>query len=281
VILTNKHNLPQALVNALQNDSHRGAEYTASGMNKPVRMHWLTRRYEATRDVSDMIWMLFGTAVHSVIERAEHADQLIEQYLSIEVAGHKVSGIADVYDNGIIQDWKTTSVWNYMYLNEQKIFEYESQLNAYAEMYRQAGFGVNGLQIVQLFRDWQAGKAKYEKDYPQSQVAVIDLRLWSSVETLDYLSRRISGYELFRHMPDDGLPLCTAEERWVKPAKWAVMKKGRKSAIKLYDEQSHAEMHATGLGAGHYTEERPGEQWKRCEYCDAMEHCNQYRDGLL
>ena len=276
--VTNKKGLPQALVDAVQR-SHRGEAYTASSLTKTARQYWLTRRHEITRDVSDLIWQIFGTAVHSILEKADNENRLTEEYLSKDFNGKKLSGICDVYDNGIIQDWKTTSVWAYIFMDDAKMADYESQLNTYAYLYRSHGFPVNELQIVMLFRDWQASKAKYDSEYPQSQVEVVPVKLWSESKQLGYIVGSISYYESFRDVPDNDLPFCTPEQRWAKPGKWAVMKKGRKSAIKLHSDEIEAHEHADNLGTGHYVEERPGEQWKRCEYCDAREFCNQYKEG--
>ena len=282
-MITNKLGLPDALVAAVESHNHKGGDYSASGLRKPARMYWLEKRHngELERDVSEMIWAIFGTAVHAVIEKAERPDQLAEEYLSTTIMGRKVSGIADMYDHGVIQDWKTTSVWSYIYLDDEKIKDYESQLNTYAYLYRQAGFEVTGLQIVQLFRDWQKSKAKYDKQYPQVPAAKININLWTEEEQRRYLEERVWYYESHRDTEDFLLPECTEKERWAKPSSWALMKKGRKTAVKLHATEEEAIDDAETRGAGYYVEERKGELWKRCEYCNARDFCNQYntREG--
>jgi hypothetical protein len=79
----------------------------------------------------------------------------------------------------------------------------------------------------------------------------------------------------FKDVPDDELPLCTKSYRWAKPSKWALMKIGRKSAVKLYDIEDEAKNEAYNLGSNHYVEERKADEWKRCEYCSAWKFCNQ------
>jgi hypothetical protein len=281
MIITNNQGLPRALVEAVKRDTHKGADYSASALTKSPRALWLERRHgdEITKDASEMVWALFGTAVHAVLERADNEHRLTEEYLTAEIAGKTLSGTCDLYDDGIISDWKTTSVWSYIYLDRARMDEYESQLNAYAYLFRKYGFAVDGLQIVMLFRDWQASKAKYDPSYPQSQVKVVPVELWDEMRQVNYLIKRITMYEGWSETPDDELPLCSADYRWAKTGKWAVMKEGRKSAIKLYDAEAEA-LNASASDSKLYVQERPGEQWKRCEYCNGRDFCNQYKEGL-
>jgi len=124
-------------------------------------------------------------------------------------------------------------------------------------------------------RDWQASKAKYDKSYPQSQVAVHNIKVWKDDEVEKFLIETIDQFEAAKELPDDELPLCTDQDRWARPGKWALMKEGRKSAIKLYDEKPDIE-----LEKNQYLEERPGEYFKRCEYCSAIQFCNQFKEGI-
>ena len=78
-----------------------------------------------------MIWSIFGSAVHNVLEKGADENNLVEQRFFSEVDGWTVSGAVDlqvVDKDGIhIQDYKTTSVWAVM--NDKP--EWEQQLNIY------------------------------------------------------------------------------------------------------------------------------------------------------
>jgi len=279
--ITNKLGLPQALVDAVS-IRQPSDSYSASMLTKSPRQVNLERRHhhEMERDVSDMIWSLFGTAVHKVIEQADPEQALTEEYLTHELSnGAKVTGMADLYEAGKVSDWKTVSVWSYVYFDDAKRFEYESQLNTYALLFELHGFSVRELEIVMLFRDWQKSKAKYNADYPQQQVYPLPLRMWSAEHTERYLLDRTDLFDGYKNVPDDDLPFCTDAERWAKPGKVAVMKRGRKSALRVLDTTEQAEAWMAENG-GEYIEQRPGELWKRCEYCDASAFCNQYQEGL-
>ena len=275
--ITNNQNLPQTLVNAINNHEHKsGADISASQLLTSPRAFWLAKRHNAEieQDVSSMIWALFGTAVHGIAEMGESKNSLAEEYFSkVQVGDFSVSGTADLYEDGIIYDWKTVSVWSLIFLDDAKLAEYVSQLNAYAYFYRKAGMEVKGLKIVMIMRDWQKSKSTFDVNYPASQVKVLNIPLFSQEQTEQYLKTRINYLMSFKDVPDNELPLCSKAYRWAKPSKWALMKKGRKSAIKLFDNEEEASNALTD--SNQYVEERKADEWKRCEYCSARAFCNQ------
>jgi len=93
MIITNNQGLPRALVEAVKRDTHKGADYSASALTKSPRALWLERRHgdEITKDASEMVWALFGSAVHAVLERADNEHRLTEEYLTAEIAGKTLS----------------------------------------------------------------------------------------------------------------------------------------------------------------------------------------------
>ena len=273
--ITNKLNLPDEIVSAVSTREPSGS-YSASMLTKTPRMVWLNRRHysEMSEDVTERIWSLFGTAVHAVLAESESEQSINEQYLShIFEDGNKISGMADVYKNGKISDWKVKSVWSVVYFDDESRFELESQLNTYAFLFSKAGFSVEALEAVFILRDWQQSKDIYDQNYPQSQVVVIPIQVWGEEETEEYIRLKIANFEKYKEVPDNELPECTPKERWAKPPKWALMKKGRKRAVKLFDEKPAGE-----LEPDHFWEERKGEMFKRCEYCSARDFCNQYQE---
>jgi len=70
-ILTNKHNLPQTLVDAVKYDTHRNAgtiSCTELIDSPKIRILKKSNTYET--DVSEQIYALMGTALHHILERA-------------------------------------------------------------------------------------------------------------------------------------------------------------------------------------------------------------------
>lgn len=278
--ITNNSNLPKTLVRAITNHEHKSNSLiTVSQLLKSPRAFWLAVRHadELEQDVQNMIWALLGTASHTVAEMGEGKNTLTEEYFSnIQVGDFSISGTADLYEDGIVYDYKTVSVWTLMFLDDEKIAEFASQLNTYAYAFRKAGVNVKGLKIILIMRDWQASKAQFDANYPQSQIKMLDIPLFSEEETERYLKERVTYLMSFKDVPDNELPLCSLKYRWAKPSKWALMKDGRKSAIKLFDNQDDAESAMSSMADNKcYVEERKADEWKRCEYCSANKFCSQ------
>lgn len=277
--LTNVYNLPSPLVNALKNDRyHQPGHISVTGLIQPPRIRQLMIRHAdmVSEDVSDRIWMLLGNAVHEVLDRAEVDDGFQEERLSVLVNGWRVTGKADLWESpGILSDYKITSVW--AYVNGVKP-EWEAQLNCYAEMYRDAGFTVDKLQIVCIFRDWSKNRAKSGDNYPPCPAAVMPVNQWREWNIEQYLRQRIELHQKAEDLPDLELPYCTAEERWEKPTMYAVKKKGRKSAVRVLESEESAQKMVND-GKGEFVETRPGES-TRCEhYCPVNFVCNQYQEA--
>lgn len=286
--ITNELNLPQPFVDAVSRDyQYKPKRYSATSLLKGVREAILQRRHadEIESDVADMVWMIFGTAVHGVLEDAQETDtQLKENKLEVVMPnGYTLSGIFDLYDDstGTVTDYKTASVWKVVY---DEWDDYRRQLLIYTWMLRQLGFDAHTGEIVALLKDHSKSKAKHEAGYPPHPVII---KRWEFTEMeLDeiggWLEDRFRMIEEAEGMADDTLPLCTAEERWAKPTKWAVIKKGNKRASKLFDLEEDAEKHAEILterdGKPYLVEKRQGVDGKCSEYCSAREFCSYWRD---
>lgn len=280
--ITNKYGLPEPLVSAVQLQDtlykegyDRPADISVTTLLKPPQMVMLERNHadDLEEDASDRIWALMGQIIHGVLEsHADASDDLIEHRMYADVAGWTISGQLDRYDaaTATLQDYKMTSVWEHV--NGIKP-EREAQLNILAWMLEQEGRKVDRIQIVAIYRDWSVSKARNGGSYPQSQVAVHDVNLWTAEEQRVYIENRVA-----EHQNAEGAR-CSSEDRWAKPTVWAVMKDGRKSAVKLHDSADQAQDHAANLGGKHYVVERPGED-TRCEnYCSVAQWCPQRNSG--
>lgn len=276
--LTNRLNLPSALVRAIQNDPYtRGdSDFSATGLLKPARMCELERRHagELVEDAADRIWSLVGQIGHTILERCSDAD-LTEKRLFAEIAYPPdaarpvriISGQLDVEHQCKILDWKFTSAWS---VKDGAKEEWEQQTNIGRWLCSKNGIDVTEIEIVAILRDWSKLEARRDWKYPQFQVAVFKIPLWPLEQTEQFITERVHAME----MAKVELPECTAHERWAKPEKWAVMKKGRVRAIKLHDNEEKARIQAEDEKG--YVEHRPGED-VRCEaYCRAAQFCEQF-----
>lgn len=279
---TNNYNLPQSIFDAISNDQYDGpgsadlSTISVTTLISPPKIRMLRNRHseDLTEDISENIWRLLGTSVHSVLERATGEDRIIEERLEINVNGKRVSGKTDVYEANekALQDYKVTSAWSIVYNPEGKK-EWEEQLNCLAYLFRQAGFPVSSIRIVAILRDWSKTNAQKDQNYPQIPIVVIQMPLWLETEQLSYIKARIMAHSEVENEADDTIPECTPEERWATETTYAVFAKTNKTATRVLPTMEEATALASTLKDGR-VEVRHGED-KRCkDYCSVKNFCH-------
>jgi hypothetical protein len=233
---------------------------------------------ELEQDVSDMVWAIFGTAIHAVLEHGKNDNHIVEERLHAVVDGWSISGAIDlqvVEDDGIIvSDYKTTSAWAVM--NEK--IEWEQQLNIYAwlvETVKQKP--VKGLNIVAIIRDWS--RKDMRENYPVAPLQEININLWSYEERTQFISDRIAHHAaaLFAVEINDDLPECTPEQMWEKQPAWAVKKVGGVRAKNVCYSEGDAQDKLNAAGKGYFIEFRPGERTRCQNFCQVKNFCNQWK----
>lgn len=279
--LTNKLNLPAPFVDACRRERrYDDRTFSVTELLKGETEVLLSRRHseEIEQDVSDMVWLIFGTAVHGILESGAETDTQIKEnrvYMDLP-EGYRVTGQFDLYDDltGTVTDYKTASVWKVIYDEWE---DYRKQLLCYCLLLRSMGFDARRGEIVALLKDHSKSKAKRETGYPPYPVYIKryeftddDFRACAQ----ELVSKVVAIHDL-QGVPDEDLPPCAPEERWHKPGKHAVMKKGRKKAVKLYDDEAEAGVHALEIGG--YVEHRPGTDGKCDDYCAVHEWCPYWR----
>lgn len=280
--LTNKYNLPQPIVDAIQSHEYIGGGSDTISVttliDSPLIAHLKkVHADDIEEDVSDRIYALMGSAIHGILERAD-TTAITEKRLTITVDGVKISGQLDrlalISDkggvSGCLQDYKICSIWEYLYgLKKDR----ENQLNVYAYLLKQHGYRVGKLQIVQIFRDWMKTKAINDSGYPQNQVAVVNVPLWTEEKQLAYIRACIEAHK--------NVTECTPEEKWQSETTYAVMKEGRKSALRVLPNYDDAQLwmmnNVKEKIDKHSIVKRPGTA-KRCTmYCQVNKFCPYYK----
>lgn len=260
--ITNIHNVPEAIVKAVgESRTPKPNRYSATDLTAPAFQRRLKEQYgsQITQDVSEMIYMLMGTAFHLLAEKNATEGILSEYRVEMKYKDVTLAGVIDCYDTvkKEIIDYKTMSVNSMMHKAEPKD-EWVKQLNVYRMMLESEGKEVKKMTIIGMARDWSSAKTKFDKEYPKSGFAQFDIPK-IDVEAMidDYL------YKYNNMIP------CTMEERWAIPDKWAVIKKGVKRAIKIHGTKEEAEKHAKNGGPDYKIEIRPGS----CNRCDSYCNC--------
>lgn len=280
--ISNKFNLPETIVNVLSRPTYTkgGANLSATEILNSPRIVQLKRLHDAEleQDVSDMVWAIFGTAIHAVLEHGKNDNHIVEERLHAVVDGWSISGAIDlqvVEDDGIIvSDYKTTSAWAVM--NEK--IEWEQQLNIYAwlvETVKQKP--VKALNIVAIIRDWS--RKDMRENYPVAPLQEINISLWSYEDRTRFISERIAQHAaaLFAVETNDDLPECTPEQMWEKPMMWAVKKVGGVRAKNVCYTEEEANEKLELAGKNHFIEVRPGERTRCANYCSVKDFCGQWK----
>ncbi len=299
--LTNKYNLPKAMLHALSHDRYDGGhgDVSCTTLIAPAQQFQLKKVHgdEVTEDASDLIWSLIGQAVHYVIENAVRDMKLkgewsekdrTEERFYHEVGGKVVSAQIDLLESGELMDFKITSVWSIKDAVKNGKSDWDAQLNIQRYLMVNNGIIVDHLYVIAIARDWNKSGNMRDNDYPP-RVVKLKIPMWKMQKTEDYIAARINALFSEHVVP------CTPDECWESPTQYALMKKGRTRAVRLLDSTDDLQAYATDKGLttifssdresvdnplikGHYIEIRPGER-KRCQnYCDVAPFCSQWED---
>ena len=281
-MLTNELGLPQPFVDAATSD-HKYAprRYSVTDLLGGTCEAVLKRRHEGEQeeDVSDRVWAILGSAVHKVLEQAEPRPHHFREWLmKVDIPdGYELSGITDLYDAdaGTVTDWKTCSVWKAQFGDYS---DWQRQTLLYCWMLRQQGIPAHRGEVVAIMRDHSMRKARFEPDYPKHPVLLVG---WEFAdEDMEaagwYVDDWFAEVREQEALPDEKLVPCSDEQVWHKPDTWAVMRDGRKRAIRVFEDEEEAVGLLNRLkeqDKGHHIEFRKGEDTRCMSYCPVARWC--------
>ena len=282
--ITNKLGLPDMLQRAAEKEyTYRDKRYSITSLLDPDRVLMLKRRYNdiIEQDISECIWMLFGSVTHYALETGIECkeNEYVEEHLEYTFDnGYTLSGIVDhVYD--FVDDYKTTSVWTVIYGSNNEHWKKQLQMGAYLH-YKKHGNWISKGRIIAILKDWNKKDAKSKMDYPDYPVHVIEFDLGTPDEIEKWILDRFETIRILEKLSDFELPMCSMEERFNKGNKYAVKKKANKTATKVHDTLEAARKHLINLEMkypGVYEiEERKGEDTKCLNYCSCNKQCPYY-----
>jgi len=293
---TNASNLPKAIERAVSNDPYdsSGSDISTTRLIAPPRIRVLEMRNWdlLEEDVSDRIFSLLGQSVHHVIERAKTRKELSEKRLFYKdekiTNGWTLSGAFDLLNReGHLTDFKVTSAWQVVHALKEGKPDWENQLNVLDFLCRKnpnelinykTKIKVKRLSVMAILRDWSLFQTMRSDNYPRKQVAMIPIRRWTEDEQDNYVRERIKIHQNAEKVSK--LPLCTATERWRKEDQFAVMKSGRKSALRLLDTRQLALDYLKSQnmveGTGCSIVERKGEDVRCQHYCKVNQFCDYF-----
>lgn len=286
MLITNYYNLPQAYVDAVK-ETHPiiDKQYSVTGLLNSIRELLLKRRHynEIEQDISDMVWLLFGSAVHKIIEDADktgYAEYKLEQKITDD---YKLTGICDLYNESefAVEDHKTASVFKVI---NQDFGDWKKQGLAYAWMFRKLGKLVTKLRFHALLKDWSGAEKRKAmlagKFYPEHPIWTWKYSITEDdmIYIENYIKEKFKAIIEAEKLPDDELPLCSMEERWNSGDKYRVIKQGSKKALKITSDRLEALTLANENGA--IIEVIKGEDRKCKDYCLVCKFCNYWKENV-
>lgn len=281
--ITNKLQLPIGLVKAVSTERHNEVGcISATTLIQGIKQILLTQRHweELQDDVSDRIWAVFGTAVHSLLENEGEYD-FTEIEMKADIAGITLTGRIDNYNmqDGIVCDYKTSSVYK---VKSKDFDDWYLQGMIYAWLLKRNNLPVNKCKFIAMLKDFSKNEALRSSEYPQKPVFIYEFDVSKEkLESIEqYIMDKINTYIRWEFCKDDDIPECSAHERWEKKPIFAVKKQGRKTAIRLFDTEDSANLMVSELGKNHYVEFRQGESVRCQSYCVCSEFCNYYKQMI-
>jgi len=248
---------------------------------------------------SETMNALQGQMGHLLFNRVE-TDTETEIHLEVEFEGTRILGIADYYDPHLqtLGDAKFKQVNAVTAGNIRGYDDLAKQLNIYCWMARKMGYDVRHLQGDIYINGWTVYKAYGDSAYPKAPYLKLSIPIWEDAFTANYVRKRLrvhdtAGIRLLQLIrsgeitrPESDLqkaldaamleiPICTDEERFMQPMKYAVMKKDQKKASRVLDTSPEAIrwLHDQKDAAKMYITQRKGGYMNCLHYCQTRAWC--------
>ncbi len=286
---------------------------SATDLNKSTRELVLREQLRAANldvveDVLDRYNSRLGTAVHDAIEKvwttpnklqtalrqldSEHYyDRIVvnpspeeltkevipvylEKRVNKEFHGFTISGQFDFIINGQLEDFKTTTTFNFTkgkskdsYILQGSIYRWLNQ-----DIVRK-----NTVLINYIIKDWSKAKAERDVTYPQAPIVAVHYPLMSVQDTEAYILKKIEEFKSLRDSDQSKLPLCSAEDLWQDPPTYkyystiGAKRCAPKGDYGLDAGAAYARMAKEGRGEVKVIQSKV----KKCSYCSAAPICKQ------
>jgi len=168
---TNKYNLDEWLCEYLAQDDYdyEPGVLSATTLIGPARAWALKMQHpeDLVIDYSDLIRLKNGSAIHAAIELSGVAERMggfQEKRFYAEFNGFRISGKMDMILDGVINDFKSTSVWKAV---KAEYDDYVKQLSIYRWLLEKNGISTADFGYIHFFfTDWKKADMLKNSDYP-------------------------------------------------------------------------------------------------------------------
>ncbi len=185
-----------------------------------------------------------------------------------------VGGKFDMVSEGLVQDFKTTSAYTWVYGGRDDEHQLQGSLYRWLNPDK---ITEHFIRINYLFTDWQKFQARQNPKYPQERVEHKDIPLLDVTDTEAWVVNKLVQVDKFMSVPESQIPLCTDEELWMSDPKFKYFANpanvgGR--STKNFESLAEAKAYQAEKGGKGIIVTEKGEP-KRCDYCDAFAVCKQ------
>jgi hypothetical protein len=190
-----------------------------------------------------------------------------------------ISGKFDLVLDGILNDYKSTSVWGYIFDSNAENYTKQGSIYKWLNPDKITSDYIN---INFIFTDWSAIKARSDPSrYPQQRVTTKAYPLWSIPQTEAWISERISVYKSLQNASQDQLPKCTDDELWASKTTYKYYKNPQAAgkSTKNFICMDDAIARKANDGDVGRIDTIMGEV-KACRYCPVVGICKQAEDFL-
>ena len=290
---------------------------SATGLIRPLRQLVLSQQNKElmkTVDISDLVASRMGSAIHDGCEQAWTDPENVKKALTVlgvsetaaetivinpdnntdmeglipvyveqrsekELDGMVVTGKYDLVLDGTLNDYKSTSVWTYIYDSNADNYTKQGSIYKWLNPEKITSDYIN---IQYIFTDWSASKARQDpKGYPPQRVLTKKYPLWSNSETESWIGNKIAAYKRLAEATQDTLPECDDDELWASQTVYKYYKNPNKTdrATKNFSTMDEALAKKGSDGNVGMIRTVPGEV-KACRYCPVVGICTQ-AEGML
>ena len=310
---TNNNNISLPLAVFLMYDDYnydeRSNAISATGLIRPIRQLVLAQQNPTeakTVEISELVASRMGNAIHKGCEIAwtdlptvkkalktlgandDAADSIrinppylkegetavyVEQRIEKTIDDFIISGQYDLVLDGVLNDFKSTSVWTYIFDSSADSYIKQGSIYKWLSPDKITSDYIN---INYIFTDWSAAKAREKKDYPQFKAITKKYDLWSIEETENWIRNKLDAYKLHLNTSQEGLPECTDEELWATEETFKYYKNPNKldRSTKNFKTMDEALIRKSEDGDVGIIKTVPGTV-KHCPYCPVVNICTQ------
>ena len=265
-------------------------DYSVTGLIDTPRRIQLMKRHADNLIITpeSQAASFIGTGVHAYWEHCLKQYAMVDHNYEIErrltsfIQDRMISGRFDIlYDLKHMYDIKTCKVWKLIF--DPHMEEWTQQQNFYAYLLGRMGIKVESSHVIAQYLDWIEAMSIRDQQYPREAVEMYEIKLWTTEEQEFRLNDRIAVHKAAENLADIELPICSKEERWETPTKYAILKaRTANRAINngvfdtLDDAVKRFMENPKGITSESVIEIRNGQR-KRCEkWCSCSHLCSDY-----